>query len=109
MDSIFTIPAVQPLVQPRWFHAKDISKNDTSAFKVSSGSANTSSKMPTVWEPFSTKDSAAIEAKYQLSEQKLVTGNEPTPKGRSGVRNTVLVNEDQLFEVDIDKREVAPG
>ncbi|KAG9293859.1 hypothetical protein G9A89_019197 [Geosiphon pyriformis] len=101
-----------PELVVRWFHAVDIPRLDPNKVPLSNTStlsSNTSSgtkdglppvpstkvstiKQPSVWVPFSRRDSAALEQVY-LSN-------------RPGL--TVPVNEDYLFEVDIDDREIYP-
>ncbi|CAG8640078.1 8315_t:CDS:10 [Acaulospora morrowiae] len=83
-----------------WFHAADAPRNDpikksTTNITKSSQEATSSTvpktKQPTNWIPFSKRDSAALEEAF-----------------KSGTPKQVPCNEDYLFEVDVEKREIRP-
>ena len=67
------------------------SSNSTINVTLSNSSKPYSSKQPTNWVPFSQRDSNALEAAY-----------------KAGSSAKVLCNEDYLFEVDIQNREIGP-
>ncbi|KAJ3207117.1 hypothetical protein HDU67_007672 [Dinochytrium kinnereticum] len=103
----------------RWFHALDAPKSDTTPFKVAvpppADGTTKPPKLPTNWAPFSTKDSAAIEAIWQqLQKQKQKSSGDDRGGelefnlGSSKIETRVAVNEDQLFEVDVLKKEIYP-
>jgi hypothetical protein len=57
--------------------------------------------------PFNAKDSAALEATYQAWIKWKDASKLKLPKSVEPIK-TVPVNEDWLFEVDVDKRELYP-
>ncbi|CAG8579722.1 7708_t:CDS:2 [Funneliformis mosseae] len=109
-----------PELLAHWFHAIDVPLRDPNKDKkfqtgTSSSSINTTtssssstntlhnlslsnsnksytSKQPTIWKAFSKRDSNALEAVFKA--------------GKPGAK--VPCNEDYLFEVDIDNREISP-
>lgn len=105
-----------PLVV-RWYHAIDLPKR-----KPLSSQAITPDKAlpkPKKWIPFSESDSRAIEAAFQAQTEEEdaaelqrgaatpATPNEPKTEEKKAVK--VPVNEDYLFDVDIETRELAPS
>ncbi|CAG8462337.1 9347_t:CDS:10 [Ambispora gerdemannii] len=105
-----------PELSVRWFHAVDVPRSDpTKVTPSASFASNTGGtkdapvpvaviKQPSAWVPFSRRDSAALEQAYQskASEQAEQTHQSEEP------RITVPVNEDYLFEVDINDRAIYP-
>jgi len=92
-------PADCPPLVVRWYHAVDLPKR-----KPLSTQAIAPEKplpQPRKWIPFSPGDSRAIEAAFQTPAEK---DDEAAGPGRK-----VPVNEDYLFDVDIDARELAPS
>ncbi|ORZ20251.1 DDHD domain-domain-containing protein, partial [Absidia repens] len=108
-----TNPALDPNAPPliaQWFHASDapivdpVTIRQEKAAKTASRSSTSSSSTsttttpskpkasPKTWVPFSVRDSSAIEKAYQ-----------------DDIRGAkVPVNEDYLFEVDVEKRTIGP-
>jgi len=79
------------LTHNRWFYATDVPK------KRLIPDLSEKPRVPTKWSPFAPRDSKALETAFQ----KTVTNpDEPV--------STVPVNEDHLFEVDIEERELKP-
>ncbi|RIA89678.1 DDHD domain-containing protein [Glomus cerebriforme] len=95
-----------PEITAHWFHATDVPLRDpnkktpitTSSVTTTSSSSLTCSnklypsKQPTVWVPFSKRDSNALEASFKSGDSE----------------SKILCNEDYLFEVDIQNREISP-
>ncbi|RIB19658.1 DDHD domain-containing protein [Gigaspora rosea] len=84
-----------PPLPVRWFHAVDVPSWDPLKTPKLSNNSKTSpieEKCPMVWVPFSKRDSNALETAYKLG----VPGQK------------VCCNEDYLFEVDLDNREISP-
>ncbi|CAG8635232.1 7458_t:CDS:10 [Gigaspora margarita] len=82
-----------PPLPVRWFHAVDVPSWDplkTPKLSNNSKTSPTEEKCPMVWVPFSKRDSNALETAYKLG----VPGQK------------VCCNEDYLFEVDLDNREI---
>ncbi|KAI8338230.1 DDHD domain-containing protein [Chlamydoabsidia padenii] len=100
--SILPDPDVPPLTA-HWFHALDQPVVDPLAIRRAKSTNNLKKtppkspsspklKPPSKWIAFSKRDSAALEKAYQDND----------------VRAKVLVNEDQLFEVDVYERRISP-
>ncbi|TPX60451.1 hypothetical protein SpCBS45565_g07522 [Spizellomyces sp. 'palustris'] len=100
--------AEAPKFTVRWFHAVDVPKHDSSPFKVVS--TTTAQKPPSSWKPFSERDSADLEATWQRlqksSEKRKSEGDPSTAEIQ--VDSKVPVNEDHLFEADVEKMETYP-
>ncbi|KAJ5674871.1 uncharacterized protein N7477_004805 [Penicillium maclennaniae] len=65
---------------------------------------------PKKFIPFSIKDSQAIEATFQrLSDVEDAPGHSPRQESAQQVPTKVPVNEDYLFDVDIEQRELGPA
>ncbi|KAJ3109655.1 hypothetical protein HDU97_003132 [Phlyctochytrium planicorne] len=102
----------------RWFHACDAPKSDTTPFKPSPPPAPAdgpkTAKVPTNWAPFSAKDSSAIETIWQTLQKLKSSSGEGKGHdvdlnlGNLKINTRVAVNEDQLFEVDVAKKEIYP-
>ncbi|KAF2199502.1 DDHD-domain-containing protein [Delitschia confertaspora ATCC 74209] len=122
--SLKKYPSDCPPLVVRWYHAVDIPKRKPFPSNV----AKTSEKPlppPKKWIPFSPGDSRALESAFQkladeeeaadrrrellgspLAEQRNVNdADQPL----SGPTAKVPVNEDFLFDVDVEKRELAPA
>ncbi|KAF2850253.1 DDHD-domain-containing protein [Plenodomus tracheiphilus IPT5] len=106
-----------PALVVRWYHAIDLPKR-----KPLSSQAITPDKplpKPKKWIPFSPSDSRAIEAAFQTQAEEEdaaelqrgggtpTTPTDPKAAEKKGIK--VPVNEDYLFDVDIDTRELAPS
>ncbi|KAF9433314.1 hypothetical protein BGZ76_009622 [Entomortierella beljakovae] len=117
------LPPPEPI---RWFHAVD-SPISTPNEKKNPKVPALPRKPATTWVAFSMRDSNALERAYQairLTTEKEDQPGEsieekyskdstsiqlPTTKGQTQSScSTILVNEDYLFEVDIDKMEIKP-
>lgn len=123
-----TYPRDCPPLRPQWFHAVDIPKrrpNPAGTIKEEKPAGT-----PKKYAAFSTTDSKAIEASFQkLLEQEDTeqrsqyelqggdiaqarTHNKPNTSLRGEQQSgkiTVPVNEDYLFDVDVEARELAPA
>ncbi|CAG8469696.1 1840_t:CDS:10 [Acaulospora colombiana] len=89
-----------PELIAHWFHAIDVPRSDpikkstTNIVRSPQEAASPTvpkTKQPSNWVPFSKRDNAALEQAF-----------------KSGNPKQVPCNEDYLFEVDIDKREIRP-
>ncbi|RMZ92020.1 hypothetical protein DV736_g754, partial [Chaetothyriales sp. CBS 134916] len=104
--SLRKYPKDCPPLKAKWFYAVDVPKRKP--FGADSQGDKDKAKprpVPKKLVPFSVTDSQAIEAAYQ----KLDT-DEPPSKGESKVTSTrVPVNEDFLFDVHVEKRELEPA
>ncbi|KAF1810914.1 hypothetical protein P152DRAFT_420341 [Eremomyces bilateralis CBS 781.70] len=101
-----------PLLTAQWYHAVDAPKRKPFTTEPA---PNEKPQVPKKYTPFSASDSRSIEASFQrLADEeetrtpgrlRSVSAENPneSPKG------TVPVNEDYLFDVDIEKRELAPA
>ncbi|KAL2264983.1 hypothetical protein VTJ83DRAFT_7493 [Remersonia thermophila] len=124
--SLASYPPDCPLLNVQWFHAVDVPKRKPKFMAHISGT-NTKPPQPKKFVAFSASDSRAIEAAYQ--DRLLQLEREKSQKeghgSRSGKRSravsaesardagavtktTVPVNEDFLFDVSIEDRELAP-
>ncbi|KAF1354124.1 DDHD-domain-containing protein [Lizonia empirigonia] len=115
--SLKRYPRDCPPLAVRWFHAVDLPKR-----KPLSEHAIMPDKpvpKPKKWIPFSKSDSRAIEAAFQktadeaeATEQRkgLLSPATPAPSSHEAKATTkVSVNEDYLFDVEIETRELAPA
>ncbi|APA12376.1 hypothetical protein sscle_09g071460 [Sclerotinia sclerotiorum 1980 UF-70] len=123
-----------PPLNPRWFHAVDIPKRKPKLLKTEQEETKPAAP-PKKFVTFSEHDSRAIEAAYQKLVEDYGNGTDPRQKSQSGnwehtsgsagqKANTsineagnneeadrgikVPVQEDFLFDVDIEKRELSP-
>jgi hypothetical protein len=134
-QSLRTYPSGCPPLKVQWFHAVDVPKRKPRLSK--STQPEKPSTLPKKYNPFSSSDSKALEAEYQKLLEELEEARTRAPgdvqmaprkrkadvaddttdgltnreRGLSdpqsaGVR--VPVNEDFLFDVDIECRELAP-
>lgn len=121
--SLRRYPRDCPRIRPQWFHAVDVPKRRPDA----SGKAKDEKPpgQPKKYTPFSTTDSKAIEAAFQ----KLLQEDDAEEKTKAGLQTSgdlgdakigqksnvgthglkVPVNEDYLFDVDVEQRELAPA
>ncbi|KAJ3150475.1 hypothetical protein HDU86_006648 [Geranomyces michiganensis] len=116
-----------PALAVRWFHAVDVPKSDDTPFRVAT-TANTP-KVPATWKTFSARDSANLEAAYQLTKGRQdgaatstthsttnssdnvndTARHNTSPRSLKGLPSSkVPVNEDQLFEADVERLETHP-
>ncbi|KAJ3157363.1 hypothetical protein HDU89_002777 [Geranomyces variabilis] len=113
--------ASPPYLAVRWFHAVDVPKSDDTPFRVATTS-NTP-KVPATWKTFSARDSANLEAAYQLTKTRnggslnsstdnvsdAAAHHNTSTRSLKGLPSSkVPVNEDQLFEADVERLETYP-
>ncbi|KAJ9605289.1 hypothetical protein H2200_009946 [Cladophialophora chaetospira] len=93
-----------PPLKARWYYAVDVPKRkplaQDSALEVKPPQA------PKRFVPFSTSDSVNIEKAFQTLAQR---SQSKGPAAEPPASSKVPVNEDFLFDVDIDKRELLPA
>ncbi|GAB1316289.1 hypothetical protein MFIFM68171_06499 [Madurella fahalii] len=128
-QSLRRYPPDCPPLEVQWFHAVDIPKRKPQ-FMVSKTGSDTKPAQPKKFAAFSPEDSRAIEAAYQMKLQELEeernagngnpilrTGSKRPRAASAGTTDSsgspdshtrVPVNEDFLFDVDIEERELAP-
>lgn len=123
-------PSDCPPLKPRWFYAVDSPKrkpslNDNDQKKTksksnpnTSTSTSTNTKQeqkplppPKKFIPFSLKDSQAIEGTFQSLVENEGVGHGKGKDEKEGQKPStkVAVNEDYLFDVDVEERELAPA
>lgn len=136
-QSFRTYPADCPPLDVQWFHAVDVPKRKPRIERNRKGKASTTDTKPPVqpkkFSAFSSSDSRAIESRYQKLLEATEDHHEPgsVTGGRSSAARVkpdapnisvgaghgvtaatagtrVPVNEDFLFDVDIEERELAP-
>ncbi|KAJ9204009.1 hypothetical protein DTO021D3_8652 [Paecilomyces variotii] len=109
--SLRRYPKDCPPLRTRWFYAVDTPKSKPHLGDQIKDSSKPLPP-PKKFVPFSVKDSQAIEAAFQrLAEEEDTSGASESrrehPQGRDSVK--VPVNEDYLFDVDIERRELSPA
>lgn len=111
--SLRQYPRDCPPLRPQWFHAVDVPKR-----RPHPGGKVKEEKPPAPpkkYAAFSKRDSKAIEAAFQklVEEEDRMRAAQPTKEGRGQQHKPkvpkVPVNEDYLFDVDIEKRELSPA
>ncbi|KAG5979653.1 hypothetical protein E4U55_004922 [Claviceps digitariae] len=126
-QSFRTYPRDCPPLNVHWFHAADVPKRKPKLIKGSNKEDNTAKPLarPKKFAHFSESDSRRVEARYQKlleavedEHGPLVNSpNRPVKRPRSDKPSSlkdayghtrVAVNEDYLFDVDIEERELAP-
>ncbi|KGY15061.1 hypothetical protein PABG_12006 [Paracoccidioides brasiliensis Pb03] len=103
-----------PPLKPRWFYAVDMPKSKESFWgKDSNAPAPKFQASPKKFVPFSIRDSQSIEAAFQNLADQEDAGNSSKLNGVSTgdpPQNVkVPVNEDFLFDVDVQNRELGPA
>ncbi|ROV96771.1 hypothetical protein VMCG_07887 [Cytospora schulzeri] len=120
-------PSDCPPLKVKWFHAIDVPKRKPQLIKGRKKPDEKPVQPPKKWATFSPNDSRSIEAAYQTILENTEIERERSKAGASrnfsGSRRglsadsedyaahggtKVPVNEDFLFDVDIEKRELAP-
>ncbi|KAF1838429.1 DDHD-domain-containing protein [Decorospora gaudefroyi] len=109
-----------PPLGVRWFHAIDTPKRKP--LSKHAMAPDTVLPKPKKWIPFSTSDSRAIETAFQKTADEadaadatdarkgISTPTTPTKAGAAAPKTTkVPVNEDYLFDVEIETRELVPA
>ncbi|GJC85305.1 putative phospholipase C20G8.02, mitochondrial [Colletotrichum liriopes] len=137
-QSIKSYPADCPPLNVLWYHATDVPKRKPQFLRDKSKPADDAKPppQPKKFLPFSKLDSRAIEAAYQrlledsekrrgerslrnisagsrrgrtnTDEESTHSSLEASPEGAQTPKTRVPVNEDYLFDVDIENRELAP-
>jgi hypothetical protein len=116
--SLKKYPQDCPALAVRWYHAVDVPKRKP--LSAHGLAPDTSLPKPKKWIPFSTSDSNAIEAAFQKTaddadaadaRKSVATPTTPDKEGSTAKATTtkVSVNEDYLFDVEIETRELAPA
>lgn len=120
-------PSDCPPPKVQWFHAVDVPKRKPQLIKGKRKPDEKPPQAPKKWVPFSNNDTRSIETAYQRvlesTEVERERSNSGPTRNFSGPRRAltpdseeghkedgikVPVNEDFLFDVDIQKRELAP-
>ncbi|KZL87030.1 ddhd domain-containing protein, partial [Colletotrichum incanum] len=137
-QSIKSYPADCPPLNVLWYHATDVPKRKPQFLRDTSKPVGDAKPppQPKKFLPFSKLDSRAIEAAYQrlledsekrrgerslrnisagsrrgrtnTDEESTHSSLETSPEGAQTPKTRVPVNEDYLFDVDIENRELAP-
>ncbi|KAI8926295.1 DDHD domain-containing protein [Entophlyctis helioformis] len=113
-----------PDVAPRWFRSTDFPKRDATPYKfIPQNQPAPTHKPPTQWVPFSKRDSAAIETVHTkiprvsqttgLASVKVGTSPSRGPdllldRGSSNPDFRIIGGEDNLYEIDVENKEVYP-
>lgn len=112
--SLRDYPRDCPPLRTRWFYAVDIPKRKPKLQSLGEGKEIEKPKaVPRKYVPFTARDSQALETAFQnLAEKEAATGRFDTAqtsetKKQSSTR--VPVNEDYLFDVDLEERELLPA
>ncbi|KAK5078486.1 hypothetical protein LTR51_000676 [Lithohypha guttulata] len=91
-----------PTLKPRWYYAVDVAKRKPFAPELSAEDREKPKNIPRKWVLFSEKDSKAVESAFQqLGREDEHGENQTTTK--------IPVNEDYLYDVHIEKRELEPA
>lgn len=102
-------PSDCPPLKVRWFYAVDSPKRKPVLIDQKKPDQKPPPP-PKKFIPFSLKDSQAIEATFQrLSDVEDAQGHSPRQELAQQVPTKVPVNEDYLFDVDIEQRELGPA
>ncbi|KAK4200789.1 putative phospholipase [Triangularia verruculosa] len=118
-----------PAPNVQWFHAVDVPKRKPK-FMITKAASDAKPPQPKKYVAFDARDSRAVEAAYQAKLQELeeeriantgnavartgskrpraVSGEEGKDVGGNKPQTRVPVNEDFLFDVNIEERELAP-
>ncbi|PKY05335.1 phosphatidic acid-preferring phospholipase A1 [Aspergillus campestris IBT 28561] len=110
--SLHRYPKDCPPLKVRWFYAVDSPKWKPALFDKESHETKQLAP-PKKFVPFSNKDSEAIETTFQRFSE-LEFGGENSRHGEDhdcgrSTSTKVPVNEDYLFDVDVDRRELGPA
>lgn len=104
-----------PPLHPRWFYAVDIPKSKP-AFLTSDRAETKPLPSPKKFVPFLLKDSHSVEDAFQnlIRREERSNAAEPPSDSHTQFKNSdatvkVPVNEDNLYDVDVDKRELSPA
>ncbi|KAI4672004.1 uncharacterized protein J4E78_000503 [Alternaria triticimaculans] len=115
--SLKRYPKDCPPLAVRWFHAIDTPKRKP--LSKHAMAPDTALPKPKKWIPFGASDSRAIEAAFQKTADEadadelrkgIISPTTPTQASATTPKTTkVPVNEDYLFDVEIETRELAPS
>ncbi|OAK99415.1 DDHD-domain-containing protein [Phaeosphaeriaceae sp. SRC1lsM3a] len=116
--SLKKYPQDCPPLAVRWYHAVDVPKRKP--LSAHGMAPDTALPKPKKWIPFSTSDSQAIETAFQKAaddaeaaalRKSVSSPATPDKEGTTDKATTtkVSVNEDYLFDVEIETRELAPS
>ena len=94
-----------PPLKARWYYAVDVAKRKPFAAETSTQDRSKPPAIPKKLVPFSTTDSQAIENAFQALDR----GDESAADAPAPTSTRVPVNEDYLFDVHIQKRELEPA
>ena len=102
-------PSDCPPLKVRWFYAVDSPKRNPALIDQKKPDQKPAPP-PRKFIPFSPKDSQSIEATFQkLSDVAEAHEHGPRQDSAQQVPTKVPVNEDYLFDVDVEKRELSPA
>ena len=104
--SLKRYPKDCPPLKTRWYYAVDVAKRKPFAPDSSTNDKPNPQPVPKKFVPFSGSDSQAIEDAFQS------LGKEDHPPASSNTKaqsTRIPVNEDYLFDVQIEKRELEPA
>jgi hypothetical protein len=108
--SLLRYPEDCPPVQPRWFYAVDIPKFKPAFLGVEKTEPKPLPR-PKKFVPFSSRDSQSVEAAFQqqlrYEDSNHAAEIKDSTEGDTNGTVKVPVNEDYLFDVDVDKRELS--
>ncbi len=96
-----------PPLKPRWFYAVDVPKRKPLSAEQNADETSKPAPVPKKFTPFSASDSTSIETAFQKlahrDDSEHIVGSKASAKVTK-----VPVNEDYLFDVVIEKRELQP-
>ncbi|KAF7508373.1 hypothetical protein GJ744_009364 [Endocarpon pusillum] len=101
-------PADCPPLKSRWFYAVDVPKRKPLSGEQSAGGESKPAPVPKKFTAFSASDSASIETAFQKLADPDPSPNDAGDHASPKVTR-VPVNEDYLFDVVIEKRELEPA
>lgn len=97
-----------PPSKPRWFYAVDVPKRKPLSSEQNADEKGKPPPLPKKFTPFSASDSISIETAFQKLADR--DGSETDAGSDASAKMTrVPVNEDYLFDVVIEKRELEPA
>ncbi|KAJ6151615.1 hypothetical protein N7470_007212 [Penicillium chermesinum] len=104
-------PADCPPLKVRWFYAVDAPKRKPALLDTEKKAEQKPLPKPKKFVPFSVKDSLSIESTFQqLSDfEEASKSSQPSQTSQQSPTKNVPVNEDYLFDVNIEARELSPA
>jgi hypothetical protein len=103
--SLRRYPRDCPSLKARWYYAVDVAKRKPFAADTNNAEAKKPPAVPKKFVAFSTTDSQALEKAYLSLDQ----GDDSQDDSGPTTSTRVPVNEDYLFDVHIEKRELEPA